>query len=337
MGTPYRILLVIILALAVVALSPSVATAEEFHSIEFVEEGEETLVEWWTPRYLVGYGLIGLGLTGYIVGDQMSAREEARIGPSYDPEHPTRLTEYDDIDKPFQDSDTIPVAWVHGYMLGAAFAIAGLEAGQWRRGRGSGQRFHDALIGFTEASALTAALTSLVKPRFGRLRPDFAERALRYHCTQTEASYGSDCDEFRDQPLHASDRRSRRRLNDGKKSFFSGHASNSFAISTYTTLLIGGNHVWGDDASTRSRIVGGSAQFLLMGSAAFISATRVTDGRHHFSDVATGAAVGTAIAKFSYWRRFDRSGNLRFRDRDWPHVVIRPSTEYTGPVLAVSW
>lgn len=300
----------------------------------------DTIVDWWSPRYLIGYGLIAAGTTGYIVGDQMSAREQPRMGPSYDRENPTEIFDVDTVGKSFREGDTIPIAWVHGFQFGAAAFLAAIEGSQWRAGYGSGQRFHDTLIGYLEASTLTAAVTSLVKPRIGRLRPDFGERARRYHCTQTGADYGTHCDGYRDKPLHESPRRAQRRLNDGKKSFFSGHASNSFAISVYTSLIIGGHYVWGIADSPRSRLPGIAAQIALMGTAAFISTTRVTDGRHHRSDVIAGAAVGTAFANFSYWRRFDGRGALRMSDeheaeRERVSLSVQPSVDMSGLSLTV--
>ncbi len=291
--------------------------------------------DWWTPRYFLGYSLIAAGLTGYIVGDQMTARTEMRIGPDYDPDNPIEVFNSEEVSKPFRERDTVSIAWVHGFLVGSAFLLAGVEAGQWSRGHGSAHRFHDTLIGYAEATSMTAAITSLAKPWTGRLRPDFGERALRYHCAQPDADYGDHCDGYEDRPLHVTERRARRRLNDGQKSFFSGHASNSFAIFGYTSLVLGGHYVWGSRATSRTRAVGLAAQAVLMTGATFIAASRVTDGRHHTSDVVTGAAVGTVFANFSYWRRFDRSGYLRLGKPSASSVNLQPATEYPGVTLTL--
>lgn len=313
---------------------PHLSHAESVETLEYEEPGTFDM-GWWTPKYFLGYSLIGAGLAGYIIGDQMTVRSQMRIGPDYDPDNLEALMESDEASKPFRDRDTVPTAWVHGFMLGSAFALAGVEAGQWSRGHGSAHQFHDTLMGYAEATSLTAATTSLTKPWMGRLRPDFAERALRHHCTQEGADYGDICDGVDVGSLEISERRARRRLNDGKKSFFSGHASNSFAIFGYTSLVIGGHYVWGDRATTRSRLVGLSVQALLMGGATFTAGSRVTDGRHHLSDVLTGAAVGTAFANFSYWRRFDRDGHMRLGDQAGTSLNVEPASGYTGVTVTV--
>jgi diacylglycerol diphosphate phosphatase / phosphatidate phosphatase len=182
-------------------------------------------------------------------------------------------------------------------------------------------------VGYAEAVAVNAAVTELLKPVFARLRPDFRERALRFHCPGLSGTeFEEFCEEFRDRPLADDPAEAQDLLDDGRKSFFSGHSSNAFAIFGYTSLAIGGRYVWGEHASRRSRVFGITVQTAALSYATYISSSRVRDGRHFVSDTVVGAAAGLAIANLSYWRRFHRNGDVRGSR----------TGQASGPTLAVN-
>lgn len=266
--------------------------------------------DWWTPWYGVDYGLIAAGTTAFVIGEELTPSREALIGPSYNPDDPSGVFSSNVIDQPYLDEgthETVPKEWVIGALGGAAIFMAGLEGSKWADGSGSARHFHDTMVGFLETTALTAGATSLAKPAVGRLRPDFGDRARRYICSSDPAEQ-YECDGYRDQPLAEEPEENDHLLLDGRRSFFSGHASHSFSVFSYTSLVIGGHYVWGQDATAQSRAAGIIAQTALMTAAGYISASRVMDGRHHPTDVLTGAMVGLAFANFSYWRRFGLDG-----------------------------
>jgi membrane-associated phospholipid phosphatase len=277
---------------------------------------------------LVDYGLIAAGTTALIVGEEVEPTYDAGIGPAYNPDDPGSFFASPDaqlVGERFIDEhqgETVPASWVMGAIGGATLYLGALEGKAWADGSGSAQQFHDMMIGFLETTALTAGVTNLVKPSVGRLRPDFQDRALRHVCS-TDAPSNVDCDGYRNQPLSDDPDEAEAILLDGRRSFFSGHSSNAFSVFTYTSLAIGGHYVWGDDATPRSRAAGIFTQSLLMTTASYVAGSRLIDGRHHVSDVLSGAAVGLAFANFSYWRRFDLAGNPRGRDLQfWEQVDL---------------
>ena len=275
----------------------------------------ESHLEWWTPSYLVDYGIVAGGIAGYIIGERISPRRRAMIGPSYDPLDPTPVFDSETVGRTHLDEgveDTVPTVWIHRMVAGGAFFVAGVEGVELAQGDSALHYFHDAFVGYAETVAVTATVTSMIKPFVGRLRPDFGERALRYHCNYDDPErFGSQCDNYEDRPLGANEQEGRELIDDGQRSFISGHSSHSFNILGYTALLVGGRYVWSDDATTTSQTIGIASQAAMLGSAAFIAGSRVTDGRHHLSDTLVGTAVGLGIANASYWRRFQRDGSLR--------------------------
>ncbi len=134
--------------------------------------------------------------------------------------------------------------------------------------------------GFAAAAATTYALTSVAKIVFGRHRP-------YYDPSNTAA--------------------------DARKSFFSGHASSSFAAATYLSLFLG-HHVF---APLRARhrgwlVVEILSYAVLGGGAAAVGYSRIADHRHHLSDVLTGAAVGIAVSTGSFlWHEHLLSEDLQ--------------------------
>lgn len=290
-------------------------------------------LDWWTPRYLVDYGIVAGGIAGYVIGEDLSPRRQAMIGPSYNPDDPSLVFESQTVAKPYLEErieETIPTVWIHRLVAGGAFFVAGLEATELATGGSSVHEFHEAFVGYAETVAVTATITSMTKPFVGRLRPDFGERALRYHCYYDDPErFGVYCDGYRDQPLGEDREEARELIDDGQRSFISGHSSHSFNIFGYTALLVGGRYVWGDEATTTSRAIGAASQAAMMGAAAFISGSRVTDGRHHVSDTVVGSIVGMGIANASYWRRFHRDGTLRARSGDESRLS---SSLSTGPM-----
>lgn len=327
--------------------APAAGAADEAESAEMeAVDGLEADPEaadadgWWGPNYLVDYGIITAGTAGYFIGERLSARSDALVGPSYDPDDPTGIFESDELSRPFagkgRPGETFPNHWLQGSLAGLGVAVAGFEGTRWAAGGGSGLQTHEAVVGFAEAATVTASVTSGVKLLFGRLRPDFGERALRYHCTTEYEEYEEYCEDYRNRPLADSREEADELMEAGRRSFFSAHASHSFNMFTYSYLLVGGHYVWGDGASTASRIGGIAAQTAMIGSAGYITGTRLYDNRHHVSDVVAGSLVGVGIANLAYWRRFDSSGNPRAADgaSRLDAITVRPFG--AGPGLSVS-
>jgi diacylglycerol diphosphate phosphatase/phosphatidate phosphatase len=84
------------------------------------------------------------------------------------------------------------------------------------------------------------------------------------------------------------------RLDDGFKSFPSGHSSLSFAGLGFLTLYLAGKmHLW-DPYGHRNRAWFALCPLLL---AAMVAISRTEDNRHHWQDVLVGSALGFTICE----------------------------------------
>lgn len=199
------------------------------------EQALEPSSQWWDPLYLLDYGLILAGGAGSYIGENLEPRESALFGPIYDPLDPSAIFLNPDVGKPYREhgvGERVPTTWVMVGGAGTILMLAGLEGTRWATGSGSGDRFHQAVIGSLEATALTAATTSLLKPLFGRLRPDFGERARRFHCSQEPDRFGDVCEGYRDRPLAHTQEEAEALMRDGRRSFVSGHSTHSFNLAS---------------------------------------------------------------------------------------------------------
>jgi len=123
--------------------------------------------------------------------------------------------------------------------------------------------------GFYEAVAVNNFITNSTKIVVGRKRPDYDDRVR----------LGKD-------------------TLDGRKAFWSGHASSSFGIATYASL-----YVFEHIGDTKKPLVIGAKAVAGLGLytlAGYIAGTRVHDHLHHPSDVVAGALAGSASSLFFY-------------------------------------
>ena len=85
-------------------------------------------------------------------------------------------------------------------------------------------------------------------------------------------------------------------VEESRLSFPSGHAMLSFYGLTFLSLFIG--KFW------RHELLGGWIHFfqaILISSALYISLTRVTDNKHHPTDVLVGAVLGIVLASIAFY------------------------------------
>ncbi len=121
--------------------------------------------------------------------------------------------------------------------------------------------------GFIEATMLTMLATGITKNAVGRKRPSY------------------------DNYPPGEEKEARR-------SFFSGHASASFSITTYTSLYIFQYMgEWDNAAHLAGKLISSGA---LLGMAVYTSWSRVEDNKHHSSDVLVGGTVGVIISAAVY-------------------------------------
>jgi len=288
-----------------IALPLALAVATQAHAAEPEARGGD----WWRVDYVGDYLSVGASL-GMMVGFRLSEPNPAAFGPVYDPEHWQGILDpahRKAIGKPHRE-DTVP-GWGLGVFAGVGAVGILLQegiAGANGMDEVDWQIAHDSMLGYTEAITWSLAITEAFKVGVGRLRPDFQDRVRRYHCGHLR-SQDPVCDGWSGEPLEESV------IAAGRRSFISGHSSFSFAVATYWSLVIGGRMVWGERADSTSMALGVLLQTGLLAIASWVTASRVSDGRHHIEDVIAGAAIGFASAHGAYWRHFGTDGLPRER------------------------
>lgn len=277
---------------------------------------------WWHANYMIDYGLIVLGIGGFFTGHYLRPRPRPVFG-AFDITDPAEFFNTDDEDRievipddprigqqylpAGRGGETIPTKHLIYMVPAVGGYLAAQEAAFWIfTDDGSAMMYHDVLVGFMENVSLTLGVTEIMKAFFGRLRPDFESRELIVYCAQEEAPFPEDhpCADVtvpEGEDVEAI-------LVDGRRSFPSGHASMGLSLYTYAALVMGGRFVWGRNATRTSRGLGIFAQTIAMGVGVFIAASRLDDGRHHPTDVFTGALIGFGMANLAYWRRFGSDG-----------------------------
>jgi membrane-associated phospholipid phosphatase len=277
---------------------------------------------YYAPDYASVAVLGALSIAAYVYPPPVARR--AAFGSSYDPDTRDASAVFaprndHTLGAPYRQ-DTVP-AWAIP-VLGNA-ALVGVGALSLTR-YPSFRKVHHFVLGAAQAQLASFLSTELIKSAAGRLRPDFRDRMSRYYCAQGrgEVPAGTDCSAVNQEAASARGRGQgtsgifidRRELEDGRRSFPSGHAASSFVIASYLALFLGGEMVWGEHANAMTRLPGVAAQVAVMTAAAMVAASRITDGRHHPEDVVAGAGLGTAWAALFYFLHFDLLGRPLVRN-----------------------
>ncbi|KAJ2889975.1 hypothetical protein GGI21_002176 [Coemansia aciculifera] len=189
--------------------------------------------------------------------------------------------------KPNDQTVTVPMLFAVSICLPAVI-IASIAFGVKR----NMHDLHVGMLGLLLSVSLTLMFTNGLKNVVGRPRPNFLARCMPMSndgplrdppqglssvaiCTQTDIGV----------------------LNEGFRSFPSGHTSLSFAGMTFLMFYLAGKlHIFDRQGhSYKSFIV-----FLPLLVAAIVGASRVADYWHHPTDVFCGALIGFFTATFSY-------------------------------------
>lgn len=145
------------------------------------------------------------------------------------------------------------------------------------------------------------SLTNMAKLSVGRLRPHFLSV-----CGVTYASLNCSLGTYVasvscPQPDH-------RLEEEARKSFFSGHASFAMYTMLYLAFYLQARLTW-----RSARLLRPLLQFILVMLAVYTGLTRISDYRHHPSDVLTGYLQGALTA---YWVAFHISSMFRTSSPD---------------------
>ncbi|KAL6633123.1 PAP2-domain-containing protein [Neocallimastix californiae] len=167
--------------------------------------------------------------------------------------------------------------------------------------------FHQTIMGYCVSVTLALFVTSIIKVSVGRYRPDFISRC-RVNLTKVEETYikYNISKEINYGPRNLYDtsictNKDKSLIDEGRKSFPSGHTSFAFSSLTYTSLFLAGKlHLCdGNFVFWKLFIVILPNLFAL-----YIALTRVSDYRHHWQDVLVGAIIGIIFSLISYFYYF---------------------------------
>ncbi|KHJ91052.1 PAP2 family protein [Oesophagostomum dentatum] len=128
-------------------------------------------------------------------------------------------------------------------------------------------------------------LTNVTKSCVGRLRPHFLDvcKPLNITCQRSEYYSNYTCT---GDPL---------RVEEARKSFFSGHSSIAMYASTFTALYLLARM----PRHSTGRVLVPISQTALLATGLLISLSRINDNKHHWSDVIVGIFVGVSAAIYT--------------------------------------
>lgn len=171
-------------------------------------------------------------------------------------------------------------------------------------------------LSFAISVILSAVITDIIKNAVGRPRPDLIARCIPAPETKPNVLVSIDVCTREDGHV----------LQDGWRSFPSGHSSFSFAGLGFLSLFLAGQlHVFRYASGGRdlSRTILCLAPLL---GAAMIAISRCEDYRHDVYDVCVGTAIGVTVAYWSYRRHWP---SLASDKSDEPYPA--PGQEPPGP------
>ncbi|KAH9926145.1 phosphatidic acid phosphatase type 2/haloperoxidase [Fomitopsis serialis] len=148
---------------------------------------------------------------------------------------------------------------------------------------------HNSTLGLVLSLALAAAITEFTKVTVGRPRPDLISRCIP-RSGAVDPTYGLSDASICTQTDHYM-------MEDGWRSFPSGHSSLSFAGLGFLAFYVAGKlHLF----DKRGCAPKAWAALTPLSAAALIAISRTMDYRHHATDVLTGSLLGFVAAYFSY-------------------------------------
>ncbi|KAI0362173.1 acid phosphatase/Vanadium-dependent haloperoxidase [Trametes cingulata] len=175
---------------------------------------------------------------------------------------------------------------------------------------------HSSWLGLLLSLSITGGITQFVKITVGRPRPDLIARCIP-RAGAVDPPLGLSTVEICTQ-TH------RHTLQDGWRSFPSGHSSLSFAGLGFLSFYLAGKlHLF----DTRGHTVKAWLALTPLSGAALVAISRTMDYRHHWHDVLAGSLLGLVTAYFSYRQYYPPLHS------DVCHKPYPPRTTRGGQVL----
>ncbi|KAJ8955757.1 hypothetical protein NQ318_008631 [Aromia moschata] len=141
---------------------------------------------------------------------------------------------------------------------------------------------------FAFGAACSQLTTDVMKYTIGRLRPHFYTVCQPDVCNGSYADYEYHVNFTCTNPLYKDNERIMKEM---RLSFPSGHSSFSMYTMVYFSIYLHKRMTWDG-----SKLLKHTLQFLAVLSSVFTGMTRVSDYKHHWSDVLSGILLGALVA-----------------------------------------
>ncbi|XP_040013475.1 phospholipid phosphatase 1 isoform X2 [Xiphias gladius] len=165
---------------------------------------------------------------------------------------------------------------------------------------------------FLFGAAMSQSLTDIAKYSIGRLRPHFLD-VCKPDWTRSNCSTGVYIEDF----MCTGDPTM---VNEGRLSFYSGHSSFSMYCMLFLALYLQARLQveW-------ARLLRPTIQFFLIAASVFTGLSRVSDYKHHWSDVLTGLLQGAlmAILVVFFVSDFFKPRVDSRKEADIPHTTLQ--------------
>ncbi|KAG1970838.1 phospholipid phosphatase 1 isoform X2 [Pimephales promelas] len=136
---------------------------------------------------------------------------------------------------------------------------------------------------FVFGAAMSQSLTDIAKYSIGRLRPHFLD-VCKPDWTKINCTGGAYIEDF----ICTGDPT---KVNEGRLSFYSGHSSFSMYCMLFLALYLQARM-----QAEWARLLRPTLQFFLIAASIYTGLSRVSDYKHHWSDVLTGLIQGAIVA-----------------------------------------
>ncbi|XP_056109331.1 phospholipid phosphatase 1 isoform X1 [Rhinichthys klamathensis goyatoka] len=136
---------------------------------------------------------------------------------------------------------------------------------------------------FVFGAAMSQSLTDIAKYSIGRLRPHFLD-VCKPDWTKINCTGGAYIEDF----ICTGDTT---KVNEGRLSFYSGHSSFSMYCMLFLALYLQARM-----QAEWARLLRPTLQFFLIAASVYTGLSRVSDYKHHWSDVLTGLIQGAIVA-----------------------------------------
>ncbi|TWU74935.1 hypothetical protein ED733_005045 [Metarhizium rileyi] len=199
---------------------------------------------------------------------------------------------------PHAENERVTVSWLFIY---AFFVPLGVLIFYNLVSKSPAAKHEVTYLSFVISVVLTLFLTDVVKNAVGRPRPDLLDRC--HPSPDTKQNVLVNIEVCTAEESH--------KLQDGWRSFPSGHSSFSFAGLGFLSLFLAGQlHIFHHPIGGRDL---GRALICLspLVAATLIAISRCEDYRHDVYDVCVGSALGMSVAYWSYRRHWPRLSGPR--------------------------